>query len=164
MNAERNNEDAKTRRSWISISQPEAERSAVVVPAEVERLATQAVESAVEVHRELGPGLLESVYEAAFAAELEMRRVAFQRQVPVAVAYKGKPLELGFRADVVLGGRLLVELKAIERLLPVHKAQVITYLKLLNQPLGLLFNFNESLLKYGIQRVINTAYIPFASP
>ena len=158
MNALRNNEGAKTQRSWIGISSQEELRPRVVVSEEIERLATKVVDSAIEVHRELGPGLLESVYEAALAEELTLRPVAFQRQVQIPVVYKGRNLELGFRADLIVGGCLLVEPKAVERLQPVHQAQVITYLKLLSQPLGLLFNFNESLLKHGMQRVINATH------
>jgi GxxExxY protein len=127
----------------------------VSISSDVEALATIAVNAAFDVHRELGPGLLESAYEAAFACELELRNVRHQRQVPVPVHYKGKLIELGFRADVLLEGRLLVELKAVERVLPVHTAQVITYLKVTNLPLGLLINFNEVLIKDGLHRVLN---------
>ncbi|MBN8248714.1 MAG: GxxExxY protein [Verrucomicrobia bacterium] len=136
----------------------------IVVPAEVETLATIAVNAAFEVHRELGPGLLESAYEAAFAWELESQGVRFQRQVPVPVHYKGRRIELGFRADVLMGSRLLVELKAVEGILPVHKAQVITYLKVLNLPLGLLINFNEVLIKDGLRRVLNLRHDATRSP
>ena len=128
------------------------------LPPEVEVLATVAVNSAFDVHKELGPGLLESAYEAAFVHELQTRRVHCRRQVPVPVVYKGSPIELGFRAEVVLENKLLVELKAVEEVAPVHKAQVITYLKILNFPLGLLINFNEVLIKHGIQRVLNLSY------
>lgn len=127
----------------------------VVVPDEIERMATIAVDAAFAVHSECGPGLLESAYEACFARELELRGVQFQRQLQVPVSYKGKLIELGFRADIVMGNRFLVELKAVEQTLPVHKAQVITYLKLLDFPLGLLINFNEMLIRDGIQRVLN---------
>ena len=130
------------------------------LPPEVEVLATVAVNSAFDVHRELGPGLLESSYEAAFVQELQSRRVDCRRQVPVPVIYKGLPIELGFRADVVLENKLLVELKAVEEIVPGHKARVITYLKILNFPLGLLINFNEVLIKHGIQRVLNLGHRP----
>ena len=127
----------------------------VVIPPDVEVLATAAVNAAFDVHKELGPGLLESAYEAAFARELGMRSIRHRRQVPVPVTYKGSLLELGFRADVLLDDRLLIELKAVEQLVPLHKAQMITYLKVLGLPLGMLINFNEVLIKHGIHRVLN---------
>ena len=127
----------------------------IVIPAEIEEMATIAVDAAFAVHSEFGPGLLESAYEACFARELELRGIKYQRQLAVPLNYKGKLIEVGFRADVVIGGRLLLELKAVEQVIPVHKAQVITYLKILRLPLGLLINFNEVLIKDGIQRVLN---------
>lgn len=127
----------------------------VVIPDDVEHLATLAVDAAFTVHSELGPGLLETAYESCFAHELELRGVNYQRQLPVALNYKGKLIEVGFRADVVMAGKLLIELKAVEQVIPVHKAQVITYLKILKLPLGLLINFNEILIKHGIQRILN---------
>ena len=127
----------------------------IFIPAEIEQMATIAVDAAFAVHSEFGPGLLESAYEACFARELELRGIKYQRQLPVPLNYKGKLIEVGFRADVVIGGKLLIELKAVEQIIPVHKAQVITYLKRLKLPLGLLINFNEVLIKDGIQRVLN---------
>lgn len=127
----------------------------IIIPAEIERMATVAVDASFAVHTELGPGLLESAYEACFARELELRGISYQRQLPVPLNYKGKLIEVGFRADIVIGGKLLIELKAVEQVIPVHKAQVITYLKILKLPLGLLINFNEVLIKDGIQRVLN---------
>ncbi len=127
----------------------------VVISAETEQMATIAVDAAFAVHLELGPGLLESAYEGCFGRELELRGVAYQRQLAVPLDYKGKLIEVGFRADVVIGGKLLIELKAVEQVIPVHKAQVITYLKILKLPLGLLINFNEVLIRDGIQRVLN---------
>jgi GxxExxY protein len=127
----------------------------VVIPQEIEALATISVDAALEVHRQLGPGLLESAYEACFAHELELRGIRYQRQLAVPLNYKGKPVEVGFRADVVIDGKLLIELKAVDDLQPIHRAQVITYLKLLNLPLGLLINFNSTLLKNGLRRVLN---------
>jgi GxxExxY protein len=127
----------------------------VIIPAEIEQMATIAVDAAFAVHLEFGPGLLESAYEACFARELELRDIEYQRQLPVPLNYKGRLIEVGFRADVVIGGKLLIELKAVEQVIPVHKAQVITYLRILKLPLGLLINFNEVLIKDGIQRVLN---------
>jgi GxxExxY protein len=127
----------------------------VVIPHEIESLAAIAVDSALEVHRQLGPGLLESAYEACFTHELRLRGIGFERQLVVPLHYKDERVEVGFRADVVIGGKLLVELKAVDEVLPVHRAQVITYLKLLDLPLGLLINFNSVLLKNGLRRVLN---------
>lgn len=127
----------------------------IVIPDDVEKLATLAVDAAFAVHSELGPGLLESAYQSCFAHELSLRGVAFQRELPVPLDYKGVRIEVGFRVDVIIEQRLLIELKAVEELLPVHKAQVITYLKLVRLPLGLLINFNEALIKNGIRRVLN---------
>lgn len=127
----------------------------IVIPPEIDNLAKISVDAAFRVHRELGPGLLESAYEACFTRELELRGLGYQSQVPVALDYRGKPIEAGFRADVIVEKTLLIELKAVEKLLPIHKAQIITYLKILQLPLGLLINFNEVLIKEGIHRVLN---------
>lgn len=127
----------------------------VIIPRDVEEMATLAVDAAFSVHKELGPGLLESAYEACFVHELELRGVKYQRQLPVPLNYKGKLIEVGFRADIVIEQRLLIELKAVEGIIPVHQAQVITYLKILRLPLGLLINFNEVLIKDGIHRILN---------
>ena len=127
----------------------------IVIPEDIEHMATIAVDAAFAVHLEFGPGLLESAYEACFARELELRGINYQRQLPVPLNYKGKLIEVGFRADVVIGGKLLLELNAVEQVIPMHMAQVITYLKIRKLPLGLLINFNEVLIKDGIQRVLN---------
>jgi GxxExxY protein len=127
----------------------------IVIPDQVERLATLAVDAAFAIHMELGPGLLESAYQSCFTYELGLRGVAYQRELPIPLNYKGIRIEAGFRADVIADQKLLIEIKAVEQVLPVHKAQVITYLKLLRFPLGLLINFNEVLIKHGIQRVLN---------
>lgn len=127
----------------------------VVIPDEVEEMAAIAVDAAFAVHSELGPGLLESAYEACFARELELRGINYRRQLPVPLNYKGKLIEVGFRADILIHDKLLIELKAVEQVIPVHKAQVITYLKIMKLPLGLLINFNQVLVKDGIQRILN---------
>lgn len=112
------------------------------------------IAAAIEVHKRLGPGLDESLYEAAICIELEQRGLAFQRQVVVDVEYKG--IKIGTkRIDLIVEGKVLVELKAVEQLAPVHKAQVLTYLKLTGLQLGLLINFNVPTLKEGIKRIIN---------
>lgn len=132
----------------------------VIVPTEVERLATLAVDAAFAVHQELGPGLLESAYEACLSQELRLRGVNHQVQLPIPLNYKGIRVEVGFRADLIVEEKLLVELKAVDQLLPVHTAQVITYLRLKKFPLGLLINFNEVLIKHGIHRVLNVPRSP----
>ncbi len=122
---------------------------------QLDDLARVVVDAAMEVHRELGPGFVEGVYEEALAVELRLRNVEFERQKPISVSYKGCPVGEG-RVDLLVGGLLIVELKAVEKLLPVHKAQVISYLKARSAALGLLINFNERLLKDGIQRIVLT--------
>lgn len=127
----------------------------IIIPEDVERLSTMAVDAAFSVHSALGPGLLESAYQACFAYELGLRGVAYQKELLVPLNYKGVCIEVGFRADIIIEQKLLIELKAVEQVLPIHKAQVITYLKLTRLPLGILINFNEVLIKHGIQRVLN---------
>ena len=127
----------------------------VQISPDVERLATAVVNAAFSVHQELGPGLLESAYEACLSHELHLRGVNHQLQLPVPLDYKGIRIEVGYRADVIVEEKLLAELKAVDQLLPIHTAQVITYLRLKEFPLGLLINFNEVLIKNGIHRVLN---------
>ena len=117
-------------------------------------LITAVLDAAFEVHRELGPGLLESVYEQAMALELSARKIGFERQVEVNAHYKSNDLGLGFRADIVVERRLLIELKAVDEFSNSHLAQVMTYLRLMNLKRGLLLNFNRRLLKEGIRRVV----------
>jgi GxxExxY protein len=109
---------------------------------------------AIEVHRALGPGLLESAYEACFCYELKANEVPHRRQVPLPVSYKTIKLDCGYRMDVVVEDRLVVELKTVDRLLPVHDAQLLTYLKLSGIATGLLLNFNTAVLKDGIRRLV----------
>ncbi len=120
---------------------------------EMDVLAKAVIEAAIEVHRELGPGFLESIYEEALPVELTTRQIPFERQKPLTVMYKDRAVGEG-RIDLVVGGELLVELKAVETLAPIHKAQVISYLKATGCQLGLLINFNVPVLRSGIQRVI----------
>jgi GxxExxY protein len=124
---------------------------------EIDALAKEVVDAAVEVHRILGPGYLESVYEDALAIEMELRGIPFERQKSVNVLYKETSVGEG-RLDLLVGGKLVVELKAVESLVPIHTAQVISYLKTIGQPVGLLLNFNASLLKQGIKRVVYTKH------
>lgn len=108
--------------------------------------------AAVEVHRVLGPGFLESIYEEAMALELALRQVPFERQVPINVSYKTALVGEG-RLDLLVSDSLIVELKAVERLLPIHQAQLMSYLKAARRPVGLLINFHERLLKNGLRRI-----------
>lgn len=116
---------------------------------------TRVLAGAIEVHRELGPGLLESVYEVILARELSILGLAVERQVPVPIIYKGIRFDEGFRADLIVAGKVLLELKSVERVTPAHKKQVQTYLRLTGLRLGYLLNFGESVLKDGITRCVN---------
>ena len=113
------------------------------------------VDCAYKVHTTLGPGLLESVYEAALAYELGTRGLQTERQKPLPVVYENVRLEEGFRADLVVSGLIIVELKSVEAVAPVHKKQLLTYLRLAYKRLGLLINFGEARIKNGISRVVN---------
>jgi GxxExxY protein len=117
----------------------------------------------IEVHRHLGPGLMESAYEACLCAELSERGLTFERQRLLPVNYKGAQLECGYRLDLVVRDRILLELKAVEHLLPIHEAQVITYLRLSQLPVGLLVNFNVAVLRNGLRRLTQTPPKPFRS-
>jgi GxxExxY protein len=113
------------------------------------------VDAAIAVHRELGPGLLESVYEAVLQDELHSRGFVAERQVPIEVVCRGRRFDEGFRADIVVADCVIVELKSVERVTNVHKKQLLTYLKLADIRLGYLLNFGESLMKNGITRTVN---------
>ena len=110
--------------------------------------------AAIEVHRALGPGLLESTYEMCLCRELNLQSIPFERQVPISVVYKGVKLDCGYRADLIVDGRLLVEIKAIDQTSPIHDAQLLSYLKLSDVKVGLLINFNVRMLKEGIRRKV----------
>ncbi|MGD1019779.1 MAG: GxxExxY protein [Verrucomicrobiia bacterium] len=121
---------------------------------EFDELSKMVIGYALEVHRNLGPGLLESAYEQCLAHELSCAKLPFQRQLDLPVEYKGVRLDCGYRIDLLVDGKLVVELKSIEQLLPIHEAQVLTYMKLARVPTGLLINFNVPLLKQGIKRFV----------
>ena len=121
---------------------------------EIEEAAAAAVDSAYKVHTALGPGLIESVYEACLAYELRKRSLQIQTQVDLPIIYDGITISSGLRPDVLIENTLLVEVKAVETIHPVHHAQVLTYLKLLNLRLGLLINFNVPVIRKGIKRVV----------
>lgn len=120
-----------------------------------DELTDQVIGACIEVHRCLGPGLLESAYEECLCHELSLRKLSFERQVPLPLHYKSVHLECGYRLDVVVERQLVVELKAIEALLPIHEAQLLTYLKLSRMTCGLLVNFHVPVLKAGLKRVVN---------
>lgn len=120
----------------------------------LERLAAVVVDSALCVHRALGPGLLESVYEICLCHELAIRGIAFERQVEIPITYRDIQLEAGLRVDLIVGGQLIVELKAVAEHNALFEAQILSYLKLTDKRLGLLINFHVPLLKDGIKRLI----------
>ncbi len=118
-------------------------------------IGTLIVQTAIELHRELGPGLLESVYEVLLAHRLRQKGLHVQRQVPVSIEFDGLRFEEGFRADLIVEGKVIVELKSVEQIHPAHKKQVLTYLKLTGLKLGYLLNFGAATMKDGIFRIIN---------
>lgn len=118
-------------------------------------LTHQIIGAAIEVHRALGPGLLESAYEECLARELNLRTIPFDRQKPLPLVYKDVKLECGYRVDLLVDGRVVVELKAVESLAPIHDAIVLTYLRLSGCKIGMLINFNTAVLKDGIRRLVN---------
>ena len=120
-------------------------------------LSSQIIKAAINVHKELGPGLLESVYQTCLLIELSNIPLKAQSEVPLPVFYQGgKVLENGFRLDLLVEDQVIVELKSVEQVQPIHLKQLLTYLRLSNKPLGLLINFNQILLKDGIHRIANT--------
>ena len=118
-------------------------------------IGTILVDCAVNLHRALGPGLLESVYEVILSSQLQRRELTVERQVPISVTFEGQSFDEGFRADLILNEMVIVELKSVEHIRPVHKKQLLTYLKLTNLRLGYLLNFGDVLMKNGITRIIN---------
>ena len=118
-------------------------------------ISKQVVDAAFKIHTKLGPGLLESVYEAVLAYELRKRGLRVVRQKPIPVVYEEVQLEEGFRADLIVEDKVILELKSVEAVAPVHKKQVLTYLRLSSLKLGLLINFGEELIKDGISRIVN---------
>ncbi len=124
------------------------------LPADVEAIATAVVDSAFKVHKALGPGLLESAYEACLAHELTARRLSLQRQVPIPIVYEGLRLEAGFRIDLLVADQVIIEIKAIDKEAPIHIAQLLTYLRFSGKRLGFLINFNVTAIKHGVRRVV----------
>ena len=123
---------------------------------EVNRITHAAIGAAIEVHRHLGPGLLESAYDECLSREMTIRSIPFERQYPLPVEYKGVRLDCGYRLDYLVAKEVVLELKSVETILPVHEAQLLTYLQLGGWQVGLLINFNVEILKNGIIRKVNS--------
>ncbi len=124
------------------------------LPLELEELSRTLVDSAFKVHQALGPGLLESVYEACFCVELDRRGIGFETQAPVPLVYEGVRIEAGLRLDLLIERSIILELKAVDKLLPIHQSQLLTCLKLADLRLGLLINFNVAMFKQDVKRII----------
>lgn len=122
---------------------------------EIEEIATTIVDAAVKVHRTIGPGLLESAYQHCFAYELARRNLKVDREVLLPLIYEGQKIDAGYRIDMLVEEKIIIENKAVERLLPIHEAQLLTYLKLGNCRIGFLLNWNVPLMKNGIKRMVN---------
>lgn len=137
------------------MSKPYASREDAKARRDIEEVTSIVIDEALQLHRDLGPGLLESVYEAVLAKTLEQRGILVERQKPVPIHYQDVKLDEGFRLDLLIDGQLIVELKSVEKINPVHPKQLLTYLRLMNLPLGLLINFGSTLLMDGLQRVVN---------
>ena len=122
---------------------------------DINKLSSKIIGAAIEVHEALGPGLLESTYEECLCYEFSLRRISYEKQKPLPVVYKDKKLDCGYRIDVVVKNAIILELKACEKIEPIHKAQLLTYLKLSGLKLGLLLNFNVPIMRDGIVRIVN---------
>ena len=118
-------------------------------------ISNQVIGAALEVHKVLGPGLLETVYQQALVREFELRTIPIEREKPIKASYKGLLFDAAYRLDLLVMDKVIVELKVVEQLLPVHDAQLLSYLRLTNRKLGLLINFNSARLRDGIRRVVN---------
>jgi len=121
---------------------------------DINQITEQIIGAAIEVHRALGPGLLESAYEECLARELALRQIPFERQKPIPLTYKDAVIDIGFRLDMIVDSQVVVELKAVDALQPIHEAQVLTYLKLTGKQAALLINFNTQVLHNGIRRLV----------
>jgi len=122
---------------------------------DINALSNKIIGAAIEVHKALGPGLLESTHEECLCHELQLRGMQYERQKPLAVIYKGKQLDCGYRLDVVVGNQIILELKSCDKIEPIYKAQLLTYLKLSGLSLGLILNFNVPTIKDDVVRVVN---------
>ena len=122
---------------------------------DINKLSSEVIGAAIEVHKTLGPGLLESAHEECLCHELSLQGMSFERQKPLAVTYKEKLLDCGYRLDIVVEKKIILELKSCEKIEPIHKAQLLTYLRLSGINLGLILNFNVPVMRNGIARVVN---------
>ena len=122
---------------------------------DINQLSSKIIGASIEVHKALGPGLLESAYERCLCHELNQRGLSFENQKPLPVTYKGQKLDCGYKLDVVVKNAIILELKSCEQIEPIHKAQLLTYLKLSGLKLGLLLNFNVPVMRDGIVRIVN---------
>lgn len=149
------NAEKRQRSRERTAKRPMLRQSPLPDAAHINRITDGIIGAAIEVHRHLGPGLLESAYEACLAYEMSQRKLQFERQKPLPLVYREVKLDCGYRLDFLVEGLVVVELKAIDALLPLHDAQLISYLKLTGCPAGLLINFHARLLKAGIRRLVN---------
>jgi GxxExxY protein len=122
---------------------------------DINKLSSKIIGVAIEVHKSLGPGLLESAYEQCLCHELNLQRLSFESQKPLPVVYKGKRLDCGYRLDIVVEDEIILELKSCKQIEPIHKAQLLTYLKLSDLKLGLILNFNVPVMRDGMVRIVN---------
>ena len=122
---------------------------------DINKTTESVIGAAIEVHRHLGPGLLESAYEECLCEELSLRNMLFKRQIALPVSYKGKKLDIGYRIDLLVNDEVVVELKTVESILPIHEAQTLTYMRLGGWQVGLILNFNVTVLKNGIKRLVH---------
>jgi GxxExxY protein len=127
---------------------------------DIEQIVSIAIDCGFHLHKELGPGVLESVYEALLAERLKKRGLTVERQKALPILFDGVALSEGFRVDLLIDGRLIVEVKSVERLSPLHSKQLLTYIRLANQPIGLLMNFGGETFREGLRRVVNGAVDP----
>jgi len=125
---------------------------------DINELSSKIIGASIDVHKSLGPRLLESIYEECLCHEMRLRKLSFQNQVPLPIIYKGLKLNSNYRLDLIVENAVVVELKACERIEPIHKTQLLTYLKLSKMKLGLLFNFNVPIMRDGMVRIVNNLY------
>lgn len=126
-----------------------------LAPDELNFLTEKIIGCAIEVHKGIGPGLLESAYEECLCYELSTAGISFQRQVELPVRYKEVSLDCGYRLDLIVECEIILEIKAVDQIIPIHEAQLLSYLRMLNKRVGLILNFHSSIMKYGIKRIVN---------